>query len=82
MLVLQKPCGEFYKFLWMNNHTLFVHLPFEQTVYFKPGSEEDVLLRARNSDSTLLPWFELNQIDIIANQYLYHNIPNYYTFYN
>ena len=36
---------------------LSVHLPLEQPVYFKPGSEEDALLRASNTDSTLLAWF-------------------------
>ena len=61
---------------------LAVHLPLEQPVYFKPGSEEDALLKAESSDSSLLAWFKLNENDNNAHQYLYHNIPNHYTFYN
>jgi hypothetical protein len=75
--ILQFPMDE-------QSHTIIrlsVHLPLEQPVYFKPGSEEDSLLRASNSDSTLLAWFKLNQNYINAHQYLYHNIPNYYKFY-
>ena len=67
------------------SHTIIrlaVHLPLEQPVYFKPGSEEEALLKADISDSTLLAWFKLNQIDNKAHEYLYHNIPNHYTFYN
>jgi hypothetical protein len=36
---------------------------FKQPVYFKPGSEEDALLKVEKSDSTLLAWFKLNQND-------------------
>ena len=61
---------------------LAVHLPLEQPVYFKPGSEEEALLRAESSDSTLLAWFKLNQTDPDAHEHLYHNIPNYYVFSN
>ena len=61
---------------------LAVHLPLEQPVYFKPGSEEEALLKAESSDSTLLAWFKLNQVDTQAHQHLYHDIPNYYTFSN
>ena len=67
------------------SHTIIrlaVHLPSEQPVYFKPGSEEDALLKAEYSDSTLLAYFKLNQNDTSAHQYLYHNIPNHFTFYN
>ena len=61
---------------------LAVHLPLEQTVYFKPGSEEEALFKAESSDSTLLVWFKLNQVDTQAHHHLYHDIPNYYTFLN
>ena len=67
------------------SHTIFrlaIHLPFEQPVFFKPGSEEDALLKAESSDTTLLAWFKLNQVDTQAHQYLYHDISNYYTFSN
>ena len=43
------------------SHTIFrlaIHLPFEQPVFFKPGSEEDALLKAESSDTTLLAWFK------------------------
>ena len=46
---------------------LAVYLPLEQPVYFKPGSEEEALLKADISDSTLLAWFKLNQIDSNAH---------------
>jgi hypothetical protein len=54
----------------------------ERPFIFKPGSEQDSCLSSSNSGSALLAWFKLNQNDINANPYLYHNIPNYYTFYN
>ena len=76
--LLQYPMDE-------QSHTiirLVVHLPYEQPVDFKPGSEEEALLKAEYSDSTLLAWFKLNQRDQSAHEHLYHNIPNYYTFYN
>ena len=61
---------------------LAVHLPLEQPVYFKPGSEEDALLKAESSDSSLLAWFKLNENDNNTHQYLYNYIPNHNTFYN
>jgi ATP-dependent DNA helicase PIF1 len=59
---------------------LALHLPFEQPVYFKPGSEEEALLKADQSDTTLTAWFKLNQTDPTAHDYLYHNIPNFFWF--
>jgi hypothetical protein len=76
--ILQFPMDE-------QSHTIIrlaIHLPFEQPVYFKPGSEEEALNKAEMSDSSLLAWFKLNASDTNAPQYLYHNIPNHYTFYN
>jgi hypothetical protein len=76
--ILQFPMDE-------QSHTIIrlaIHLPFEQPVYFKPGSEEEALNKAEMSDSSLLAWFKLNASDTNAHQYLYHNIPNHYTFYN
>ncbi len=57
---------------------LAVHLPFEQSVYFKAGQEDDALNRANNRDTTLTAWFKLNRTDFSARQFLYHDIPNHY----
>jgi len=49
---------------------LAVHLPFEQSVYFKAGQEDDALNRANNRDTTLTAWFKLNRTDFSARQFL------------
>lgn len=61
---------------------LAVHLPDQQSVYFKPGEEEKALDKAELSNSSLTAWFKLNLLDNTARQYLYHHIPNHYTFYS
>ena len=63
------------------SHTIIrlaVHLPLQQNVYFQEGREQQVL--HRNPNTTLTAWFELNDHDQHAHQYLYHEIPEHYTF--
>ena len=55
-------------------YRLSVHLENEQYVYFKEGSEEVLIIK--NLNTTLTAWFQLNQTDIEARQYLYPDIPN------
>ena len=57
---------------------LAIHLPLQQMVYFHEGQEERAL--QVNQGTTLTAWFELNQRDPDARQYLYHDIPDHYTY--
>ena len=57
---------------------LAVHLPLRQNVYYHEGQEEQAL--QGNTGTTLTAWFELNARDPLAHQYLYHEIPEHYTF--
>ena len=57
---------------------LAVHLPLQQNIYFQEGKEERVL--NVNPNTTLTAWFQLNQVDADAHQYLYTEIPVHYTF--
>eukprot|EP00112_Aurelia_sp_Birch-Aquarium-sp1_P020718 Seg540.7 transcript_id=Seg540.7/GoldUCD/mRNA.D3Y31 product="ATP-dependent DNA helicase PIF1" protein_id=Seg540.7/GoldUCD/D3Y31 len=71
----------------INGHTLHhmshsverlaVHLPLQQNVYFREGQEERAL--EINQNTTLTAWFELNNRDPEAREYLYHDIPEHYT---
>lgn len=56
---------------------LAVHLDNQQNVYYKRGEEEQAL--EKNHDTTLIAWFKLNKTDAEAQQYLYSEIPHYYT---
>ena len=55
---------------------LAVHLPSQQTVYFRPDQD---LAALPTSTSTLMAWFQLNQHDESAHQYTYAEIPKHYT---
>lgn len=59
---------------------LAVHLAFEQLVYFKEGEEDKAFEKASSSESSLTAFFKLNSEDYSACQFLYHEIPNHYTF--
>lgn len=59
-----------------SSHTVYrlpVHLPLEQVVVFHPGAEQQAA--ERNEVTMLTGWFELNQHDPTARQYLYAEIP-------
>ena len=57
---------------------LAVHLPLQQTVYYRDGNEERAAQVGQNT--TLTAFFKLNEEDHNAHQYLYHEIPEHYTF--
>lgn len=56
---------------------LSVHLELHQNVTFQAGYEQ---LALENSGSTLIAWFQLNQADLGARQYLYSQIPLHYIY--
>ena len=57
---------------------LAVHLPLQQNVHYQNGNEQQAL--QSNEQTTLTAFFELNHNDQNAHQYLYHEIPEHYTF--
>ena len=63
------------------SHTIIrlaVHLPLEQRIPFRPGQEERALQVGQQT--TLTEFFKLNEEDETAHQYLYHEIPEHFTF--
>ena len=63
------------------SHTIIrlaVHLPLQQNVYYRDGNEERALQVSRHT--TLTAFFKLNEENENAHQYLYHEIPEQYTF--
>ncbi|GBM18222.1 hypothetical protein AVEN_38994-1 [Araneus ventricosus] len=59
---------------------LAVHLPDQQAIVYQDGQEEEVVARAATRQTTLTAWFELNKNDQDFHNYLYSDIPHYYTF--
>ena len=57
---------------------LAVYDEIAQEVYFKEEQENKIL--NKNVETTLTAYFKLNQIDSEAQNYLYSEIPIYYTF--
>ncbi|XP_011859152.1 PREDICTED: uncharacterized protein LOC105556668 [Vollenhovia emeryi] len=57
-----------------------VHLPNEQNIIIENGSDEDTITSALNQVTMLMDYFALNSRDEEAKQYLYIEIPRYYTF--
>ncbi|KAJ8982011.1 hypothetical protein NQ317_004098 [Molorchus minor] len=69
--------------LHKNTHTVYrlsVHLPQRQIVRFLPGFEQQAL--DIHETTQLTAWFQLNQNDIQARQYLYTEIPLHYIWKN
>jgi hypothetical protein len=60
---------------------LQVHLPNEQSVVFQEDDVHAALVQAANKLTTLTAWFQLNEEDSSANQYLYTQVPEQYTFF-
>ncbi|KAG2191246.1 hypothetical protein INT47_012402 [Mucor saturninus] len=59
---------------------LTIHLPGQEMVYFSEDANlGDVLANAASKDTTLTAWFNINRTDLDANQYFYHEFPEYYT---
>lgn len=68
--------------LYQKSHSVYrlaLHLPDEQMIYYNEGEERTALSLAANKKTHLEAWFKLNQTDIKAKQYLYSEIPKYYT---
>lgn len=59
---------------------LSIHLENRHSVTYNPTETNINEILNRNLDTTLLAWFKLNNEDINARQYLYTQIPNYYSF--
>ncbi|GBM54780.1 hypothetical protein AVEN_202284-1 [Araneus ventricosus] len=59
---------------------LAVHLPDQQAIVYQDGQEEEAVARAATRQTTLTAWFELNKNDQDSHNYLYTDIPHYYTF--
>ena len=57
-----------------------VHLPNEQQVYFRDGHEAAAAERGQNHRTMLTAWFDLNQREEHARQFLYCNMPYHYVF--
>lgn len=59
---------------------LALHLPLQQPVYFTQGQEEAALDRATARHTHLTAWFQLNQENEEARQYLYPDIPHHFVY--
>jgi hypothetical protein len=59
---------------------LAVHLPKEQMICYKEGSEREAVEATAVKATTLTAWFELNAKQISANQYLDTDIPEHFVF--
>ena len=59
---------------------LAVHLPDQQRVYFREGQEAEAVEREASRKTHLTAWFELNDRDVTARQYLYPEIPLHFVF--
>ena len=59
---------------------LLVHTKNSERVYFTENFTKDQMLNAQARRTTLTAWFELNERDPHARQFLYQDIPEYYTF--
>ncbi|GBN99112.1 hypothetical protein AVEN_228780-1 [Araneus ventricosus] len=67
----------------IESHTvvrLAVHLPDQQAIVYQDGQEEEAVARAATRQTTLTAWFELNKNDQDSHNYLYRDVPHYYTF--
>jgi len=65
------------------NHTIIrlpVHFPNEQNVIIENEVTEETITSALNQVTMLIDYFSLNSCDEEAKQYLYVEIPRYYTF--
>jgi len=65
------------------SHTIVrlpIHLPNEQNVIIENESIEEAMTGALNQVTMLIDYFSLNSRDEEARQYLYVEIPRYYTF--
>jgi PIF1-like helicase/Helicase len=59
---------------------LMYHLPNWQSVLFEENETVAQIIARGAPRTQFLAWFELNQHDTFARQFLYHDIPQHYTF--
>ncbi len=67
--------------MYKMSHTvirLAVHLPNEQNVIISEANLEQATAMQEFKPTTLMAWFELNQSNVEARQYLYCDIPYHY----
>ena len=65
---------------WPSVMRLDIHLPHQQRMVFDPTADEDALLeQLTTTTSTLMGWFSVNADDPHARAFLYHDIPEHYT---
>ncbi|KYM98545.1 ATP-dependent DNA helicase PIF1 [Cyphomyrmex costatus] len=65
------------------SHTVIrlpVHLPNEQNIIIEDGCDNDTITSVLDQVTMLIDYFALNSRDEEAKQYLYIEIPQYYTF--
>lgn len=65
------------------SHTIMrlsIHLPDQQRVYFRAGEEADAVERESSRKTHLTAWFQLNNEDPDAREFLYTEIPHHYLF--
>ena len=56
-----------------------IHLPMHEQVVFDPEMDRQALLQLTPTRTMLTAWFHLNETDVDARQWLYHEIPEHYT---
>lgn len=56
-------------------------IALEQTLYFYPGVEHEVIRRALEKETMLTAYFKLNAENASAREYFYFDIPLYLTWY-
>jgi hypothetical protein len=61
---------------------LSVHLKDGQSIFFEENQAENALRRESVACTTLTAYFDLNDSDSSAHEYLYQDIPNHYIFKN
>ena len=65
---------------WPSVMRLDIHLPHQQRMVFDPTADEAALLeQLMTTTSTLMGWFTVNADDPHARAFLYHDIPEHYT---
>ncbi|GBN54455.1 hypothetical protein AVEN_247525-1 [Araneus ventricosus] len=53
---------------------------YQQAIVYQDGQEEEAVARVATRQTTITAWFELNKNYQDSHNYLYKDIPHYYTF--
>ena len=65
------------------SHTIIrlsIHLPDQQRVYFRAGEEAEAVDRESSRRTHLTAWFQLNNEDPNAREFLYTEVHHHYVF--